>query len=38
MKEEIVHLRALYGRRITSGLLDKIEERNIIFIEDGTDI
>jgi hypothetical protein len=38
MKEEIKSMRETYGRRISAGLLKQIEERNIVFIEDGADI
>ena len=31
-------MRETYGRRISAGLLKQIEERNIVFIEDGADI
>lgn len=31
-------MQELYGKRITSGLLSHIEERQIVFIEDGADI
>lgn len=28
----------MFGKRISEGLLDQIEERNVVFIEDGNDI
>jgi len=38
MKDEIRTMRETYGKRISSGLLKKMEERNVVFIEDGADI
>ena len=38
MKEEIQALRSLFGKRISQELLQQIEDRYIIFLEDGADI
>jgi hypothetical protein len=38
MKEEIKALREVFGKRISQGLLEQIEDRFIIFMVDGSDI
>jgi hypothetical protein len=38
MKDEIAHLRQLFGKQISNDFIDMIEERNIVFLEDGADI
>lgn len=38
MKEEIKSLREVFGKRISQGLLEQIENRFIIFMVDGSDI
>jgi|LauGreDrversion4_2_1035121.scaffolds.fasta_scaffold275100_3 hypothetical protein len=38
MKEEIKALREVYGKKISQGLLEQIEDRYIIFMVDGSDI
>lgn len=38
MKEEIKALREVFGKRISQGLLEQIENRFIIFMVDGSDI
>jgi hypothetical protein len=38
MRDEIACLRSQYGHKINEGLLSQIEERNIIFVEDGIDV
>jgi predicted ABC-class ATPase len=38
MKEEIQALRSLFGKRISQELLQQIEDRYIVFLEDGADI
>ena len=38
MKEEIKLIREIHGKRISLGFLKQMEERNIVFLEDGADI
>jgi hypothetical protein len=38
MKEEIKALREVFGKRVSQGLLEQIENRFIIFMVDGSDI
>ena len=38
MKNEIVEMRRLYGKRINNEFLSQIEERVIVFVEDGSDL
>jgi hypothetical protein len=38
MKEEIKALREVFGKRISQGLLEQIEDRFIVFMVDGSDI
>ena len=38
MKDEIKALRELFGRRISQELLLQIEDRYVVFLEDGADI
>jgi hypothetical protein len=38
MREEIAWLRELHGTRINEQVIQHIEERNVIFVEDGVNI
>ena len=38
MREEITWLQETHGRRINQGVLEELEEKNIIFVEDGVNI
>ncbi len=38
MKQELKQMRKLHGFKISDSFLNQIEERPIVFIEDGTDL
>jgi len=38
MREEITWLQETHGKRINQGVLEELEEKNIIFVEDGVNI
>jgi hypothetical protein len=38
MREEITWLQNTHGKRINEGVLEELEEQNVIFVEDGVNI